>query len=371
MFKGSGAYALLIALVALVFCGVFAALPWEQFPSGAYAQELLEPVRPGQENSIKRAVFAEGRLWLLSDAGELWTVREEEEGARRVAAPDPVMDLCVQQGRVVTIAAPRQRNAAWTVRRWAGSDWEALSVVRPDKEGLAAIACETQSVLVLTTARLVTLTDAKATVLRLSQRVPARFIGASLATPGMLFVGINAGEFGGGLMRIDRRSGEVVSITSNESGDLCGGPLNKECDPVNGLAVSPASPDCVAAAIGLVHMLSHGRIVEVCGTRVTRRYYQPLCPDEMPSATRPEDPEPHCTVAFFGLARTGDGLLALGVDGLYQLDKSWVGHRSPLPVFKSYGPFRVSFDAPGYVLVVTSANQRFSLSGATPLVAVR
>jgi hypothetical protein len=35
----------------------------------------LEPRRAGQENSLTRAFYATGNLWLLSDAGELSSIR--------------------------------------------------------------------------------------------------------------------------------------------------------------------------------------------------------------------------------------------------------------------------------------------------------
>jgi hypothetical protein len=35
-----------------------------------------EPRRPDQEAYLSRAAFADGRLWLLSDAGDLWSIAE-------------------------------------------------------------------------------------------------------------------------------------------------------------------------------------------------------------------------------------------------------------------------------------------------------
>ena len=39
----------------------------------------LEPRRAGQEDSLTRAFFSEGRLWLLSDAGELSSIVEGKD----------------------------------------------------------------------------------------------------------------------------------------------------------------------------------------------------------------------------------------------------------------------------------------------------
>lgn len=71
-----------------------------------------------------------------------------------------------------------------------------------------------------------------------------------------------------------RRTGKVTVIEKNSTGDLCGGPLNASCDPVNGIADEPWRPDCVAIAIGLVHFSPHGRIVEVCRDEVRRVYFK-------------------------------------------------------------------------------------------------
>lgn len=40
----------------------------------ALQTSAAEPRRPGQESFLTRAAFAEGRLWLLSDAGDLSSI---------------------------------------------------------------------------------------------------------------------------------------------------------------------------------------------------------------------------------------------------------------------------------------------------------
>src|SRR5262249_29218718 len=88
-------------------------------------------------------------------------------------------------------------------------------------------------------------------------------------------VGLERGEWGGGLQRIDRRTGAVTTVESNASGELCGGPLNSDCDPVTAMVASPFGRDCVIAAVGLLHLTSHGRLVEVCGASVRRLFARP------------------------------------------------------------------------------------------------
>jgi hypothetical protein len=75
-------------------------------------------------------------------------------------------------------------------------------------------------------------------------------------------------------------------------------------------------------------------------------------------------------VAFFGVARVGDVVLAVGTDGLYRVSAQSAEHE-PLPAFKDFGGMRMSFDVPGVVLVLTGVNSRKSLSGSTPLLVPR
>lgn len=358
MNRGSAYVLILFALGLALFAGAIGGA-WERFAPAAYASSV-EPVRPGQEDSIRRAVFADQRLWLLSDAGELWAVREADTDAHKIAAPDVTLDICVQQGLPVIATAPRDRAVSWHIRRWQEERWAEVAVVPVENDGLVAIACEPDRLTVVTSRRIVELGPKRRSVM-LSNRVPTQPVSVVLATPTHLFVGLNAGEWGGGVQRIDRRTGEVRQLERNESGELCGGPLNSSCDPVNGLALSPWKPSCVVAAVGLIHMSGSGRLVEICEDRIASIHSEP-CPGATGSA--------HCTMPFFGVVATGRTLLAVAPDELVTLDGGGRSAHVPTARFKPYGPFQVSF-SPSYVLVNTSANQRHSVSGLTPLIVVR
>jgi hypothetical protein len=191
-----------------------------------------------------------------------------------------------------------------------------------------------------------------------------------LVTTDHVFVGYNAGEWGGGLRRIDRRTGHVEVVARNVSGELCGGPLNTGCDPVNGIVTEPWKPECVVVAVGLVHMSPHGRLVQVCGPSVQRLLVRPYG-DESPRDPTNKDDEPFSTVAFFGLARAGDVLWAVGIDGLYQVGVRGAVKQRPLPAFTNVGGVEVSFAIPHMVLVLTRVNQRRSASGNVPMLVPR
>src|SRR6185295_11653635 len=126
----------------------------------------------------------------------------------------------------------------------------------------------------------------------------------------------------------------ILKIESNVSGGACDGPLDSRCDPVNAIADDPWNPGCVVAVIGLVHFLSHGRIVQVCDRTVKRLYFKEQEVDPRiglgKNSKRGQD-EPANTVAFFGIDRVGGSLWAVGTDALYRITQSGAGERVPLP----------------------------------------
>jgi hypothetical protein len=361
----------------LILCAVGAALlagaiggAWEKFPPAAYASAHVEALRPGQEDSLKAAVWAQGGLWLLSDSGEIWIVREGRNDAERRLLPEPALAICVRGGRPVVATAPRNSGNGWTMRQWTGAAWATGEHIAAAGDGLVGMACGRDALTVLTSRRLISAQGSRAVAATLSNRIPAEPISTLLTTPDYLFVGQNAGEFGGGLQRIDRRTGEVRMLARNATGQLCSGPLNPDCDPVNGLAVAPWKPDCVVAAVGLVHMLAHGRLALVCGERI-ETIYEASCDSFAVKRLKPlaSKSERLCREPFFGLVARRRDLIAVEKDGLVAV--SAVGAEPvAVPALQKRGPFKVGFSR-DFVVVSTTANERHSLSGATPLIVAR
>jgi hypothetical protein len=336
-------------------------------PSHAFA---IEPRRPGQESSLTRAVFGDGRLWLLSDAGVLSSITEDKETRAEENLPEPAIDLCLHRGTPTIVTCQRALCTNWTLRRWVRGAWSVEATLASQGDDLVGLSCSANTAILLTTGRLIDVSSRRSRVVPLSEKLRARGVATLHATRDHAFVGINAGEWGGGLRRVDRRSGSVSTIQRNETGGLCGGPLNPACDPVNGIASTPWKPDCIVVAIGLVHFRPHGRLVEVCGERVQRLYYKPIGEDGTES-TKGTGDEPFGTVAFFGLAHAGGALWAVGIDGLYRVDAGATVHSAPLPNFKTIGDIEVSFDLPHLIVVLTSVNQRRSISGSVPMLVPR
>lgn len=369
MFRGA-TFVLTLSVVAIAFV-VAAFGAQEPFPAAAY-QSSMQPLRPDQPPELKRAMFADQRLWLMSDAGQVWTVQEGIHAARAESPPDPVYDMCAQAGRPVIITGPRDHPVNWTVQWLTGGGWRPVATIPVHDDGIVAALCEPGRLTVLTSRRLIEIDGERYRSIRLTRRLPAIGVSVGLPTPDAAFVGLNLGEFGGGLRRIDRRTGLVTAI-ERKSGSPCGAPLDSACDPVTALAPETWRPDCVVAAIGLVHMSSHGRILEICGTQARRLYLQ-ACPDQPTRRTTRglgPDAEPACTEAFSGLALNGDHLVAVATDGLHAIDRRGGRQLGPFPDFETYGPFAVSFASADHVLVLTGINGRLSLSGAPPMIVAR
>lgn len=333
---------------------------------GGYA---MEPVRPGQESFLIRAVFADQHLWLLSDAGVLSAIAEN--GNERVVQnlSGPVLDVCARDGDPVVVTGGR--DLPWTLYRWADQKWSSTKTVPTDGDSFVSISCMGGTETILTSKRLIMADGSRAIhAVSLSGRLHHGRISASYDSGRYLFVGINAGEWGGGLARIDKDTGEIFSVEKNLTGQSCGGPLNSECDPVNGITGEPWNNNCLVVAVGLVHMMAHGRIVEVCGDAIRTVYTRPMESGFWASFSKGKTP-PDETEAFFGLNSNGGTLWAVGTRGLYQIDRHGAATMSPLPRFRTIGGIEVSFDNPRVILVMTSTNERRSVSGSVPMLVPR
>lgn len=347
-------------MARLLLLGMVALLPARAF--------ALEPERSGQEAFLTRAVFAQGRVWLLSDAGTLSSVTEGQAERVVEALPEKAAGLCVLDGRP-TVVTLSDDGSTWTLRQRSDMAWTVMTTIPSEGDGLLTIECASGEVTLLSTRRLIGFTDKAQRAVALSGKLNQGRVTSIYGTSDQVFVGISAGEWGGGLRRIDRRSGAITVVERNATGELCGGPLNTECDPVNGITADPWKPDCIIAGVGLLHLSPIGRLVEICGDKVELLYERSVRDDRSPS--RSGNSERFGKVAFFGLARQDGDLWAVGIDGLHVIGASGVSRIIPLPDFRDFGGIRISFDVPQFVLVLTDVNQRRSVSGAVPILVPR
>ena len=323
------------------------------------------------ERMASRAIFAGGRLYLVAGNHRLLSLAEGEASLTSHDLGEPVLDACVQGGEPLALTGA-EAGQTWTLHRLHGGQWHSERTVTRDDDEPVALACTAEGAFLLTNTRFLDLTSARPAVLRLrGDPLAALVTAAVLVTPQAVFVGLNHGEWGGGLRRIDRRSGQIDTIEQNATGELCDGPLNTACDPVQGLAPIPWRPDCVAAAIGLIHMMAHGRLTQVCPDRVAQLYAAAQGELEDPGQAREAARGGYGSIAFFGLAAIGSDLLAIGHNGLHRVAADGSATHVPLPRFTRIDDLLVSFALPDVVLVITGINGRASMSGSVPIMAVR
>jgi len=177
-----------------------------------------------------------------------------------------------------------------------------------------------------------------------------------------VYIGFNTGEWGGGLQRVDLATGQVADVQRRDTKQLCAGPLNKDCDPVTALVPDPRNADCIFAAVGLVHMMSEGRILRICRDEVSTFF-------EKTEKYSFGDKEITMTQPIFGLAVSSDGSLwAISPESLYRLGPDGnEREKFALPKPATVSGVHLSRGLQGMIVVWTDANWAVSVSGFTPL----
>lgn len=355
-FTASGLFAATIAVAAVQACG--------------NSVTISDDVEHHDMKPIVRASFAHDRLWLLHLDGTLASLKPSDAKPQSEATTGKVIEICKSAGKLLALLD--DGRDAWSLQQYSPAQWSVRATLPAEGDTLVAIDCNgsSEGVTLVTNRRLLEVEGQTVRSVKLMQELrPPLVNGTALAAGDAIWVGFNVGEWGGGLRRISRNNGNITTVEQNRSGNLCGGPLNSDCDPVNGLVGAPWDRTCVVAAIGLVHMMSHGRIVEVCNGKVRRLYFKPL--DPQPPRGTLDDGEPSSTVAFYGLTRADNMVWAIGIDGIYRFAGNQAPKFQPLPKFHNRGGYWVSFDIPDIALVMTDVNRRASMSGAVPIMAAR
>jgi hypothetical protein len=322
------------------------------------------------EPMLTHAVWADERAWLLSASGDLSSIAPGGTSADRETLPEAVVGLCAEGDRPVVATCKQPGCRSWTLRRRVAGQWRPFATVASAKDEVIGLSCSADQETLVTTRRLVEVATGREHAVSLSEVLPSSDTAVVLARRDAIYVGFNQGAQGGGLRRVDPRSGRVTLLQQSAPGRPCLGLLTPSCDPVQAIVTTPWDPACVAVAVGLVHRQTHGRIVEVCGDTLRRLYVQRA---GVPSPReKPDAPEPALTMAFMGLGVTGDELVAVGSDGsLHRIARDGTAQLQPPAAYHRMGEVSASFDVPDVVLVLTDVFRHDSLGGSLPMLIPR
>lgn len=333
--------------------------------------DIKRPRPEERAAAIIRGAYRNGILYLLDAAGSMQVWDAGAPQGTAYAAPGQVSSFCLTGNTLWAVTLDRKAAVA---RLWsrdsspeggAGGDRPWLKVgefPQSEKELVLALDCSGVEPVLLSTAHMTMPASGR----RVDISGPTLSTGGYVVTQvqgGTLWLGINAGEWGGGLKRIALADGKVEMPADVDPKNLCGGSLNPACDPVTGLAPDPARADCMLATIGLVHMLSHGGVIRVCGQSVSPVYAKPytLNPDWHWDGNI--DREKMSSVAFHSMAADPSRAAAWAVasDGVYRFTSALLPEFFPFP--KGRRRAAVDWSHPEFVLISTNMNQRHSLSG--------
>lgn len=336
-----------------LMCTLAASLP-------AQAQ-TTEPMP--HEGYLLGAVFAQGRVWMLSNAGFLSSIEPQGDKRPREALPERALDLCVSNGQPAVITAGK---GTWNFRRRQGESWTIVATVSDDGDDFKAMHCGNEATLVLTSTRLIELdTKGAARVAKLSgEPLDIHHVSDVYDEGKTLLLAIDDGEFGGGIQRVDKSTG-AVTLLPQASKDWKLDPKTLALIPVHGFAMEPWNSRCVTLAAGLAHMfMEQGRIVEVCGDKLRTIYEKPY------SATlsnRKLESDIDRTVAFYGVTESDGTLWAIGKDDIYRIDASGKATPYAAPAYTNVDGVDVSFDNPAFVLLVAVFDQGPLTNRALPI----
>jgi len=344
---------------------------------GTYSQSTHQARPKGDPvlgERIAKGIAFDGKLWL---SGTMATQKDSSGGlvslnlhdqSRRVHFEKGVLDIEKSDHDLWVLRRLPGEENAYVVSVWGKGTFDDLAKFKSSAKDQPIALLNSGGVPVVLSGDTIRVlaTDThtwRLIALKGRLRSGVQVAAASPAGDGSIYVGFNIGEWGGGLQRVDMRTGNVTNIERRDTKQLCAGPLNSSCDPVTGVIPDPQNKDCVLASVGLVHLgFSGGRILRVCGQRVTL-----VSELTMPVSRKDEFKQ---TEAFYGLVSSADGgFWGITWRALYSFTASGDKEKEyPLPKLAPVSGIYLSRDLPGAVVLRTDVNWAVSTSGYTPLV---
>jgi hypothetical protein len=318
------------------------------------------PLDPDLGAQIRSATAFDGRLWVVGGRNVLVSF-SLNDGARIRHFDAGVIALAKAQGHLWIL---RSRDTGkFELAEWRQGRFEAAAdFAAPAAPPIALAIAEGRPVAISRLAiRLLEGKTAHEVALSKDLASPLPFLGEVTAgaphVPGVVYVGMSRGEWGGSLVRVDLGAGALQAV--RDKSNLYGGTDN---EGTNAIAADPSDPGCVIAAEGVVHMgMSSGRVARVCGLTVTTLYTH----DGTAMQYGKQIPYRE---AFFDVVPAADGFWAVSNAALYRFGKSAAPARTALPAVEYWHGLRLTRSLPGVIVLATQFHGAHAVSGITPLV---
>jgi hypothetical protein len=317
-----------------------AASLWLLTPTVAAAALPPEPWRdPDLGQVVVEGAATSDRLWLLGGSGAVVEF-ERATGERRRIAED-VIDILHEGGRLWSVAAGADGVARVRDLLDPASDESAPAIGAPralfsGPDGLGLVSTGGVARRGADGWAGVPLTDPLA----------HGGVSAAAVAGGKLYVGLNAGEWGGGLRLIDLATGRSEIVGEHAAGS-CDGVLSVECDPVADLFADPSRAGCIIAAAGLAHLsLSDGWVLRVCDGSVEALQRGPAYPGAMSGM-----PDRH--LALTGLWPAASGWIGTREGRLLQPHDRLIDDMERPPL-REWAGLRINDDDPEFLVVLRS-----------------
>jgi hypothetical protein len=328
---------------------------------------------------IAGGVAFDGRLWLRGLQGSIkrpsggLVSLSLSDDSRVVHFEQGVLDIEKLDGDLWIMRCPKPQANEVVLSIWKKGRFEdraTFSLSR--KEQALALVNGTSGPAVLSTRAIRILsTDKRAwhvTRLKGVLRGGFQYTAALPLSRDSVYIGFNSGEWGGGLQRIDLQTGLITNVERRDTKELCAGPLNSDCDPVTGAVSDSQNKECVLVAVGLDHMMSHGRILRVCGNDVDVVFQKSYEADGF-KGPKLQMTKLQVTESFFGLVRgPGKVFWSITPRAFYRFEADGSERDEfVLPTPKPVSGIYLSRELPGVIVVSMDADWAASLSGYTPL----
>src|SRR5215475_13520321 len=186
-----------------------------------------EPRRIGEETFISRAIFADGHVWLMSDAGVLLSITEGKDDPVEIALPEAALDLWPEDGQPAVISCSRPSCTEWILRhRSSSGEWNVMARVATLGEHFVTVGKTNGGITVLTHRRIIELAGGKESSIAMSGAWQPKPIASTHVTPTSVFIGFNEGEWG-----------EVSSGSTGKPARLCQSSVRSRANSASGRSI--------------------------------------------------------------------------------------------------------------------------------------